>query len=79
MSSRRVNAKPTVKAKIVRVIVCPRCGYEWVPVVFKPQKCPECQKGLDWSDVDDQIKKWMRLYEMDPSLILYDNMLDDLN
>jgi len=30
-----------------RVIHCPKCGYEWIPVVENPKKCPRCQYRLD--------------------------------
>jgi len=29
-----------------RVVKCPYCGYEWVPRVEKPKKCPRCQRWL---------------------------------
>ena len=31
---------------------CPRCGYEWMPRVENPKKCPRCQKWLPpWKEV----------------------------
>ncbi len=46
-----------MKTKIVRILECLRCGYEWIPKVENPKQCPKC-KRMDW-DVkkeDKQVK-----------------------
>jgi len=27
--------------------VCPHCGYEWIPRVENPKKCPRCARWLE--------------------------------
>ena len=35
--------------KMAKVMKCPKCGYEWIPRVKNPKKCPRCGKWLqDW-------------------------------
>ena len=29
------------------LLVCHRCGYQWLPRVGKPKRCPRCQTW-DW-------------------------------
>jgi len=28
-------------------IKCPYCGYEWIPRVANPKKCPRCGRRLE--------------------------------
>ena len=43
--------------KVIRIIICPRCGYEWESVVEFPRKCPRCQKRLDWTGKKNRRNK----------------------
>jgi len=27
---------------------CPRCGYEWLGRIERPNTCPRCKQRLDW-------------------------------
>ncbi|MCC6049129.1 MAG: hypothetical protein LM580_00380 [Thermofilum sp.] len=29
-----------------REVVCPKCGYRWVPRVERPKRCPRCGHWL---------------------------------
>jgi rubrerythrin len=29
--------------KTITFVVCKKCGYEWIPRVANPKKCPSCQ------------------------------------
>ncbi len=37
-----VNTGPNTTATIP-VLVCQRCGHQWIPRVPAPKKCPDCQ------------------------------------
>jgi len=44
-----------VSEKKVRKKVCPYCGYEWIPRVEKPKRCPRCQRWLpEWKYISSK-------------------------
>jgi len=35
------------------VLVCKRCGYEWIPRTLSPKKCPSCTKPWHTPEPDE--------------------------
>jgi len=58
--------RPILRAKIVKVLVCPRCGYEWVPKIEKPKFCPNCVSRLEYPpevDPSDPVNEMKAEFE----------------
>ncbi len=38
----------------VRYIVCPYCGYKWIPRTKYPRECPFCKRYLRWRNKNER-------------------------
>jgi predicted Zn-ribbon and HTH transcriptional regulator len=38
------------KSLQIRILVCPKCGFEWRPRLDRPKVCPRCKTYLKWEE-----------------------------
>ena len=46
---------PAVSGQKILVLTCQMCGYQWLPRVPKPRRCPGCQSP-EWERKEEEVK-----------------------